>query len=565
MQKPEKTIVAVHGIGNQTAFDTVQAVVKQFCKHYGQPATVSLGRLDSEIRSTRNALVLSPPLDPQLPLNVAFTEVYWADIARGVENKGYQLEDTRNWARTVIERLKLHQENNKLFTLKDYELIKLVLQEIINAISVSEVLMTVFKHVGAYKPKLENVLTNYLGDVQLMTEFRVVRELILAEFDKAMTALYNYNPATEIYILAHSEGTVISFLGLLRALRQDSGAVPQPSWIDTVKGFVTLGSPIDKHLVLWPELRTEFESSGGTWKETLIRWHNYSDLGDPVGFKLDTARDWLQKIGCGCFDFPEQNDFSFTRSYLPGKAHVDYMTDTQLFGHIINTVIDPQPDQPDPKSNIFAKILNYILPYAAAFVPLLVGTYLLYQAVDKYMCYTEPNLSIVLNSLLIALLLSGTTALSRVVRLSRRWLAQLFALVFYLATTCLVIQFVSLETRANIGKALSALLGYENTNMAIFAASVLIAACGLLSRRYSLKPLLFGGFFVVMWVVGYIVFGDKLVLSSSSVVTMAIAFFCLWWLSAILFDLSFIWHMYIRNNRAVDKLHEVYISELSHL
>ena len=95
-QHSRKIIVAVHGIGDQTAFETVQAIVKQFCKHYGQPATVSLGRLDSDIRSNQGALALLPPLDPKLPLNFGFTEVYWADIAREVETKGYRLEDTRH-------------------------------------------------------------------------------------------------------------------------------------------------------------------------------------------------------------------------------------------------------------------------------------------------------------------------------------------------------------------------------------------------------------------------------------------------------------------------------------
>ena len=66
----------------------------------------------------------------------------------------------------------------------------------------------------------------------------------------------------DIYIVAHSEGTVVSFLGLLQALSCPASATPtirarsqtSTDWIQYVRGFMTIGSPIDKHIVLWPSI-----------------------------------------------------------------------------------------------------------------------------------------------------------------------------------------------------------------------------------------------------------------------------------------------------------------------
>lgn len=562
MERGKKVIVAVHGIGDQTAFETVQAIVRQFCKFYGQPATVSLGRLDSDIRSSRGSLALLPPLDPQLPLNIGFTEVYWAEIAREVETKGYRLEDTRHWARTIIERLRLHHEKGVLFTPQDYALIKVVLEETINAITVSELLMTLFKNVGSYRPKLEQVLTNYLGDVQLVAEFRGVRELILAQFDKAMQAVYANDPDAGIYIIAHSEGTVVSFLGLLRALQDkaDSGSAPLHPWLDNVKGFITLGSPIDKHLVLWPELWQEFDFRGKETGVTPVPWQNYYDFGDPVGFRLDTARSWLDNIGCNCFDFPESRDFGFTRSYFPGKAHVDYWNDTELFGHMIKTVIAPHGDQPKPASKYPAMISSRILPFVAAFLPLLAGVYLLYCSLDDTAAFGESGGIIGRNSFFIALLLAGVTVLSRVVRLTKSHWLRFLATLFYLATTGLFTLCVEEGARVKIGKVLTALLCIGNDYAALVIASMVIAICGLFSRRYSLLPLLLPGFIAVAWILAWILFQCDEVYAVGSLFVTTIGFFCLWWLSATIFDLSFIWHAYIRNNRAMDRLHELFLA-----
>lgn len=581
-KRPKKIVVVVHGIGDQTAYESVQAVVKQFCKSFDLPATVSLGQLDSSIGSQKQPLALMPPVDPHLPIDVGFTEIHWADIARQVETKGYRLEDTRHWARTLIERIRHRSENKEnrkdavaarmarrrsdsdLFATTDFNLIKIVLQEAINAISVSELFMTVFKHIGGYKPKLEKALTGYLGDVQLVTEFREIRDLILSRFEEAMEALCSDGSCPEIYIIAHSEGTVISFLGLLRALQRSAAAQKKENiWIDRVRGFVTLGSPIDKHLALWPELWGDFDFRSKPCSTPRIHWVNYYDFGDPVGFKLDTARTWLQDVGCRCF---VSSDVGFSRSWLPGKAHVDYWTDRELFRHIIDNVVaaslpkDEEKGKPLArlKSKPFAVVSSFAVPYLSVFAMLMSGVFLLYRAVDEAMGWDDGFLLVMWNSFLITLLLGGVTALSRVVRFSRRWQAHLGATLFYCTAVWGFRNFLSEAAYQNITESLQVLVPTDNPGNAILIASAFIAGCGLFSRQYSLIPVLGAGFGAVTWVVGQIVIEGNGKDHLAELFLAVIALFCLWWLAAIIFDLSFIWHAYIRSNRAGVTLHMIY-------
>src|SRR4029077_18844118 len=152
-------------------------------------------------------------------------------------------------------------------------------------------------------------------------------------FRGVLAAGHEAFPSAEIYIVAHSEGTVVSLLGLLQAFRES----PLPAWATRVRGLMTLGSPIDKHLLMWPELfGTTAPAAAPAAK---IEWRNYYDYGDPIGFALDDARKWLKRHQWDAvFNFAPSGDIGFTRYPFPGKAHVDYWTDNDLFGPFLQRV-----------------------------------------------------------------------------------------------------------------------------------------------------------------------------------------------------------------------------------
>src|SRR5258707_2775573 len=78
-----------------------------------------------------------------------------------------------------------------------------------------------------------------------------------------------------------------------------------PDWLKRVRGYMTIGSPIDKHILLWPRLWKKLnpQLANGMFSGERIRWRNYYDYGDPVGFKLDSARLWLHHVNCEAFEF----------------------------------------------------------------------------------------------------------------------------------------------------------------------------------------------------------------------------------------------------------------------
>jgi hypothetical protein len=227
---------------------------------------------------------------------------------------------------------------------------------------VLENLLFLAEKAGLFRFDLRKVLEAYLGDVQLVAEFANYRADIVSRFHKAMQDIYEKqrdagNGDVQLHIVAHSEGTVVSFLGLLQAMSgiqlQQSGPQDQsafklvptghiPEWLKHVHGYMTIGSPIDKHLLLWPRMWEKLVAApdAAQLAPGQIRWRNYYDYGDPIGFKLETAREWVHKYWAA-FEFEEKHDIGFARYLLPGKAHNDYWNDPDVFEHFVDEVVDP--------------------------------------------------------------------------------------------------------------------------------------------------------------------------------------------------------------------------------
>ncbi len=403
-------IVSVHGIGAQERNSTVRQVATRLagCLALGregsaQPlAPQSLGYFHTDIQGAVNVC----PLDPDTSgyESLGFTEVFWADIPQEVDREGRTLEEAKAWARTVVararrvmpERLqtkkpappprprdsaKAHppaeggkvengnrtaaEEKRDLYLTRppEFDTAGDVLEEMIETIQVLENLTWLGSRMGLPKFQLRQVLDEFLGDVQIVTEFTVFRQGIIGRFHAAMEHVHKTYPAARIYIVAHSEGTVISFLALLHAMARESVRInpggrssiatcsAAPRWLDKVRGYMTLGSPLDKHLLLWPRLFEKFKHATTLHRMRIpIQWRNYYDKGDPVGFKLDTVREFLGIEGAPGevvtrnpnFEFDgDKHDIGFARYPLPGVAHIGYWDDPEVFEHFVREVILP--------------------------------------------------------------------------------------------------------------------------------------------------------------------------------------------------------------------------------
>ena len=557
-----KAIVAVHGVGDQFKYATIQSVVNQFCGFYHHPAAIPLGNF----HTGQDTFSIQPPYPSDPFERFAFAEVYWAGIPRELVDDRHNLEEAKKWSRTIVERLRLRWRAGGAkggLGEKDFQLISQVLSEMIETIAVIDWLCHIADKAGVFTFDIRKLLEDYLGDVQVVTEFKAEREKILAAFDSVMSGVQRAFPSAQIYIVAHSEGTVVSLLGLLKAFR---GAQP-PAWARQVRGFMTLGSPIDKHLILWPELFDGGPPTMTPKPDERIEWRNYYDYGDPIGFALDEARRWIsEKKWEGVFSFTTEkgHDNGFARYPFPGKAHVDYWNDPSVFGHFIETVVRETPPKGNgarsaggaaPPADLRAKQwLSYIVPYLGVAALLVVAAYVLFKAVvgaiDPHELVITNNTDIIRGVTAMAGLLIGLTVVARIPRLTSSTFWRSIAVIIGLVGAAGYVWSVR-------GAMPRELLGISIPpgGVTLAMAIITIAITYLLSAlrpSWGLKPLIFMGTAAVATRVIDALLRAKAMGDIGPVwpVFLAtVAFLYLWWLAALLFDLVFIWHHYIRHSK----------------
>ncbi|MDR7272253.1 hypothetical protein J2X20_004927 [Pelomonas saccharophila] len=598
----DKIILAIHGIGSQLRSDTIRSVARRFgdraCPplpvmplgyfNLGSAAAVRISRLDAKPHD-----VLS---------RIGFAEIYWADIPGQVVKANDTLEETKAWGHTVVSRAESQYRrdvpNGHLKT-EDFQLGTGVVDEIVETVGVLESLLAVLARMGIFKFELAPLLRDYVGDVQLVTDFPYYRDKILHRFHSALEQVVaTFREACpgcdpEIYIVAHSEGTVISFLGLLQALSgksvidpdKPSGPPVDDGWIRFVRGYMTIGSPIDKHIVLWPALWQDLDLKSGLANgqvvfgdsqaprltlEQQIKWRNYYDLGDPIGFKLDSAMGFLKDKGCEAFEFGSEHDYGFSRYWLPGKAHNDYWNDAEVFGHFIDDVVLPEKDVQAkvPTSSWLVDRVGLAIPYVASFLLHIAAVFLLYEGVTEADAKFD---RLPLQILLMSGLLMGITAAARLPRLVHtgglRW--HLAAALAFLAGAAPFFHWLPKGPADYLGGPLTALLAMPISDstlagkLALVAAAALIALSGwLLPRKpnWGRRCLVGAGTAVIAFIVVSRLLGSGPGATPPPpawpVLLAGAAFLYLWWLAILIFDLGFIWHRYIRRSVAVDTMRQ---------
>lgn len=703
-------IVAVHGVGDQMRNETIRSVATRLARIgslAGNQVLIAPQPLGYFFRTDVHPIPVSPidrMVGGQLS-HIGFSEAYWADIPDQVLKDEHTMEETKAWARTVVSRARAvffrseysERPDSLMERLQlrepDFGLAAEVLDEMIDSIAVLQNLLFLADKAGVVKFNLRSVLEKYVDDVQVVTEFGFYRSDILGRFHYAMERIHAEHENANLHIVAHSEGTVVSFLGLLHAMcgnrvtteesrrQQDPKIANHLAWYKKVRGYMTIGSPIDKHLLLWPELFAPFPQNALAKAlaardddNKKIKWRNYYDYGDPVGFKLNTARKWLSENNCEVFDFdPVRDDIGFSRYLWPGKAHTDYWTDAAVFKHFVYDVVlnrdgVPKNSPKPPTDRPITKVTSVTAPYVASFLVLLAGTVLLYRTVSHFI-HPSPDpvqkyvwlMTVgefpqtgagIFESLKpatgIALLIAGVTLLARWPRIVRgvRWW---FTGACAFGIGCLGYGtdiFVPSATRQEIGAIFSP--GYETAGTLL--AALFVAAVGLSAivkpkpdlvagdseqkkfrqrlndaadavfnakanrrtRWFSrqMRPLIFAGACVIalilihqMWPRPVLTDKQRHAITASyfdrktrdltngmdvarinairsaaeteanahaedmekllepqpsvwPVVGAGLAFLYLWWLAALLFDLTFVWHWYIRRSKLTDRLEQ---------
>jgi hypothetical protein len=640
----EKIIVAIHGIGDQYRNATIQTVLSAFGRFARYPAAMPLGSFHAGA-GTLQAFRLTAQPPPAPPLDVtAFVEVYWADIPRAVQKEGYIIEESKAWARTVVERVRARFQNyasnlnalgptQKRLRLKlqekDYFSGADAIEDMIETFAVLDNLLFIAEKAGILKFDLDYLLTQYIGDVQIVADFADYRAHILDKFRQVLDAVYDpeRNRNAEIYIVAHSEGTVVAFMGILEGMcgivRSEKGERIEtpPKWVGQLRGFMTFGSPIDKHIILWPDIWNPLKdphpaldqirsaAEGGP-----IQWRNYYDYGDPVGFKLDTARDWIKAHGWSkFFEFEESHDYGFGRYLLPGQAHNEYWGDDAVFGHFIQNVVMKKPPSDGAKSfatappnKWFNQLGSNLIPYFLIIGIIYFGVYLIFKGMNAYSVPAHPAdgpvkmQDLIANVSGVTALLAGMIALARIPRLTRKpkWLIPAFlafgvgAFLYWRLVEDKVHRIHAFNWFApghwvqnifvrSFGEGARTELhdqygwitsGSMSAAFVIFLALAVSVFAAWASRQkvrewtsgfrgvirplfIGTRPLIFPGAVCMLAIIATDAYAAKSGSALWPLVLASAAFIYLWWLATLIFDLVFVWHRYIRFSVAHDYLY----------
>jgi len=651
----DKVVVAIHGVGDQHHSDTIRAAARRFGARNIPPLPVlPLGFFNIGSVGEVGVSRLEVPKSDALA-RVGFAEVYWADVPREVAQRNDTLEESKSWGETIAGRARALYEGvesdarasqrKPALMPADFSMAAGVIDEIVESVGVMENLLFLTAKAGIFKFDLAPLLRDYIGDVQLVAEFQFYRQVIVYRFHLAMEAILKrvkdedptFSGDPEIHVVAHSEGTVIAFLAMLQALTYAQISDPDPDpdlrpktvsteWIKSVRGFMTIGSPIDKHILLWPRI---FNMTGpnsadfGSRLEadririerqlrpaplslpTPIKWRNYYDYGDPIGFELDTARDYLNETGyANSFEFrKDTDDFGFSRYWLPGKAHTDYWNDDQVFGNFIGNVVLPKGGkyQPTgqkgaPQSSRFKGFVSTAIPYALTFLMHMLAVFVLFKAVlatlDLHRTAAGvinlqaaiPGLAdagqaipvlvdlgktayprVTASVLVLSLLLMGVTVAGRLPRLVKRRDARwsVLALVIFICCASPTLLFLPNGVAEYLDGSVLTVFSLKQDPGAPSGKVVLIVFAALIALTGWVAPpkprvgrrVLVGAGSALLAVA--IVLRTIHAPQSTAIWPLALAaliFLYLWLLAVMLFDLSFIWHRYVRNSVSLHAL-----------
>jgi hypothetical protein len=288
---------------------------------------------------------------------------------------------------------------------------------------------------------------------------------------------------------------------------------------------------------------------------------------------------------------------------------VDYWTDKDVFRHFISDVIYGEARKAEEKTGErkvehsaspvrekkvkaavpvdiqSSRAVSYVMPYMLVLALLFVAGYVLTKSVmdaTQYVCPADSKLKELTGACIfrhaggLAALLAGITVLARLPRLTPDWLWRLIALG--ISGLCGFLYLLSVYDEKWVQVATFGL--DVRPGVVTLSVGLLVALlASLAGRRWpslGLKPLMVMGAVAMAVIVLRYLFPDLAIQVLHALFPNMIepskkraegpfwpiflataSSLYLWWLAALLFDLVFIWHLYIRNAKLTQRLNEV--------
>ncbi len=315
-----RDVLTLGKASGQTGWSKVPVTEQPWLEFEGIPASPDSGTPDRPFLG-------EPPKKPGE--NLRFVDLCWSDVMQdSIEHVG---QDVDLWAKGLLGRLlrkhkaaedaarktKTGEEKKAAEEAKVPLWIRRVLYLLADTL-----LLVRFAMNFRFKEMKELVFVKFLGDVQLYGEYDRCRGQAVRRFHEVMARVEAKHRECErksdtpreahYVVIAHSLGSIMSLDALLYASAtsavrlgrepqwefpgylRDGGrfAPPDTRWIRRVQSFVTLGSPIDKYLMIWWLNYRYLLKPDGRVREQRpkIKHFNYCDELDPVGHTLDVVR-----------------------------------------------------------------------------------------------------------------------------------------------------------------------------------------------------------------------------------------------------------------------------------
>lgn len=332
--KERVAFLVIHGIGEQSPFETLDSFVRNFLKtlkknNDGCDIAVKhhiRTRADNGKEWTENFISLVK--DGQSECAIDFYEYYWAyKMEREIT-----FQELVDWLiKTSDGAGKFYNENEKLvkkYEVKrgDYWYLK-HLGYIMRALAFFKMLKIpyfdyVIPFIKPFLTKASQAFVDYMGDVAIYTTTDVkskhhhVRNSILTEAVNDVKALIDNQRYKNVIIAGHSLGSVIAYDTLNRV--NHALNLNQEKWkaANKICGLVTFGSPLDKTAFFFREHTSD---SQYVRRQILDHFHSFKgrDLNltreevkveDPISPLLDNQIRWInfwdeKDPVCGHLDF----------------------------------------------------------------------------------------------------------------------------------------------------------------------------------------------------------------------------------------------------------------------
>ena len=326
---------------------------------------------------------------------------------------------------------------------------------------------------------------------------------------------------------------------------------------------MTIGSPIEVHHLLWPDLWRGLKPDAEMAGRPRIPWKNYYDYGDPIAYQLTSTRDWLAKQG---FDrVLDVEEIEYSHSYLPGKAHVDYWSDNEVFTHFLDRVVcvprlEAVQAAPKPKTRWMATVVSYAVPKLLIAMLMCLAVYVVYRPVSSAVATAPIRSTQVFGDVLgLGLLLLGVTAAARLPRLTSQWRWWLVSAVCLGLSMLVYATVVNEDSRNTIG-AMFVEAGIDPTHGVQAVAAIVALLAGALASwfpSWGTRILPIMGLFTIVWLMRDLILDAPQKSELWPVALGGAVFFYLWRVTALLFDLVFVWHRYVRHAAARHSIAQV--------